>query len=497
MSGSERSLEGLRLCVLTDQDLDEDPFPEDDWPCDPRPWIPEATWETVALTREEAVPRVTELALEGFDGFFNLCDGAWDEPRPGIEVVETLERLGQVYTGADPVFFEPPREAMKRVCRAWGIDTPGYVLARSRADVERAAEMLRFPLIVKHPSSYASTGLTRDSRVETPDALREQSRIMMDAYAGALVEEFVEGVEASVLVSENPSDPNDPVVYPPIRYRFPEGETFKHYDLKWFDYHGLEPEPVDDAALNARLREASSRFFLGLRGTGYGRCDVRIDGDGRCMMLEINPNCGVFYPADAPASADLILTLDEKGHGGFARRAVRAAMARRERLRRPWEVRPRSGGDHGLFATRPLSPGETVLRLEETPHTLVTRERVWNEWDERRRDWFRRYAWPLTDAVWVTWSEEPSGWRPVNHACDPTAWLEGLDVVARLPMEAGDEITLDYATFMVDDMPAFECECGSPACRGVIRGSDWREDFVARYGDRVSDYVRRRRNGER
>ena len=30
----------MRVCLLTTQDLDADPFPPDDWPCDPRPFLP-------------------------------------------------------------------------------------------------------------------------------------------------------------------------------------------------------------------------------------------------------------------------------------------------------------------------------------------------------------------------------------------------------------------------------------------------------------------------
>ena len=34
----------MHICLLTTQDLDADPFPANDWPCDPRPFLPEATW---------------------------------------------------------------------------------------------------------------------------------------------------------------------------------------------------------------------------------------------------------------------------------------------------------------------------------------------------------------------------------------------------------------------------------------------------------------------
>ena len=66
-------------------------------------------------------------------------------------------------------------------------------------------------------------------------------------------------------------------------------------------------------------------------------------------------------------------------------------------------------------------------------------------------------------------------------------------MVARRRIKKGDEITLDYATFHNEQMPTFECSCGTPKCRGTIRGDDYLEDFVKRYGDHVSDYVRSKR----
>ena len=41
--------------------------------------------------------------------------------------------------------------------------------------------------------------------------------------------------------------------------------------------------------------------------------------------------------------------------------------------------------------------------------------------------------------------------------------------------------------------PAFDCACGAPSCRGVVRGTDHLQDFVAGYGRHVSDHVARRR----
>jgi D-alanine-D-alanine ligase len=483
----------MRICLLTDQDLALDPFPEGDWPCDPRPYLPDADWTVLTLRKERAVAQVIEASRQGFDLFFNLCDGAWDEGRVGVEVVQALEFLGIPFTGADAAFYEPSREAMKRVCRAWGIDTPAYHLVKGAEDLDRSMERLRFPMFVKHYSSYASTGLTRDSKVDTPEQLRAQVGTMMSHYGAALVEEYIEGTECTVLVSENPGDPANPITYQPLRYRFPEGEAFKHYDLKWVKYHGLEVFPLDDGELDGQVRQMAARFFVGMRGAGFGRCDLRVDRDGRPYMLEINPNCGVYYPPEAPGSADLILQSDPAGHAGFTRTLVEAAFARHRRRERRWRILPRPGGDYGVYATRDIEAGETIMVFEEQPHHLVTRTHVERSWGEPHRSWFERYAWPLSDEVWVTWSPDPEEWRPVNHGCDPTAWLEGLDVVARRDIEAGEEITLDYATFYDERMPAFKCGCGAPTCREIIRGDDWRREFVALYGAHVSDHIRRRR----
>ena len=484
----------MKIALLTyDYTELDSPLSENEVKCDPRPFVPDAEWVEIELAKETAVHTLLGLPRDAYDLYFNFCDGSFDSDAPGIDVVRALERLDVPFTGADSRFFDPSREAMKRVCAAWGIDSPGYVIATTAADLERAADTLRFPLIVKHPGSYSSIGLTRRSRVEDAESLREQAGITMGLYGSALIEEFIDGGEATVLVAENPGHPEAPTTYTPIRYRFPEGETFKHYDLKWISYHGLRAAPVEDAGLEERLRDMSARMFRGLHGTGYGRCDIRIDGDGRPWMLEINPNCGIYYPLTDPGSADLCLKHDPAGHLGFTQQIVEAAFRRPVGGRRSYEIRADRTLDYGHFATRPIAAGERIVAFEQTPHVLATRSHVEATWGEPELSWFRRYAWPLTDEVWVTWPADPEEWRPINHSCDPSAWLEGLDVVARRAIAPGEEITLDYATFCNEVMPAFDCRCGAADCRGTIRGEDFLADFVARYDGHVSDYVRRRR----
>jgi D-alanine-D-alanine ligase len=322
----------LRICLLTNQDLCAVPFPVDDWPCDPRPFCPEADWHVEYLRKATAVEQVVRCIERGFDVFFNLCDGAADQDTPGIEVVHTLERHGVAFTGATSEFYEPTREAMKRACRAEGIAFPEYVLARNKADVERADSRLNYPLFVKHYSSYSSVDLSRHSRVVSPRGLVRQAGKIMRRHGAALIEEFIAGSEVTVLVAENPDDPSRPKTYTPIQYRFPDGETFKHSAMKWVDYQKMAAFPVADPALAARVRDVSARLFIALAGASFGRCDLRVDESGTPFMLEINPNCGVYYPPTDAGSADLCLLNDPEGHAGFTRRLIRAAIKRRERV---------------------------------------------------------------------------------------------------------------------------------------------------------------------
>ena len=327
-------LNSLRICLLTTQELDIDPFPEDDWPCDPRPFLPEAEWHVETLEgKHESVKEVERLIAGGrFDLFFNLCDGAADQDIPGIEVVEALEKAEVPFAGASSNFYEPTRIQMKEACAAVGVAAPAYVMATTPEDVERAAETLRFPLFVKHYSSYASVDISRRSRVRTPEGLRIQSRKIMSRHGAALIEEFIDGIECTVLIAENPKDPKRPIAYTPVQYQFPKGEEFKHEKLKWVEYEGLATVPVADPVLADRLKDEGSRFFLELEASSFARCDVRVSADGTPYVLEINANCGIYYPPADYGSADLCLTHDPAGHAGFTRNLIEAAFARHARL---------------------------------------------------------------------------------------------------------------------------------------------------------------------
>lgn len=81
-----------------------------------------------------------------------------------------------------------------------------------------------------------------------------------------------------------------------------------------------------------------------------------------------------------------------------------------------------------------------------------------------------------------------------NHSCEPNAGLRGqICLVAMRAIAAGEEVCFDYV--MSDGSPydEFECHCGSPACRAVVSGDDWkRPELQQRYAGYFSPYLQQR-----
>ena len=313
----------MRICVLSDPQWD-DPF-------DPSYYLREYEWEMHDLHTPHVKEELTALTKQRFDLYLNMCDGAADEDRPGLDVVLALETLNVPFTGAASHFYEPTREQMKEVCRKFDIRAPRGVTFDTAGAAVAGLDGLSYPMIVKHPNSYGSIGLTRESRVSCVEQLETQVNHMVREFGGALVEEFIEGREFSVLVSENPDDLSNPVTYVPVEVTFPSGETFKHMDIKWYRFEEMAVIPVEEELLSNRLRDMSAKLFCGLDGTGYGRCDIRMNAQGELYMLEINPQGAVFYPPEAPGMADYILRFDPRGHTGFIDLLFRSAFARHKR----------------------------------------------------------------------------------------------------------------------------------------------------------------------
>lgn len=59
------------------------------------------------------------------------------------------------------------------------------------------------------------------------------------------------------------------------------------------------------------------------------------------------------------------------------------------------------------------------------------------------------YAWPIGNKIYYTWTRDSLTWKPFNHSCDPSCYFKGvLSFYARRDLKKGEEVTIDYTTFL-------------------------------------------------
>jgi len=314
----------MRICILTDEVIQD---------FDPAPYMQGFDWEMVTMT-DPVLEVLRELdARKEFDIYLNLCEGyEHDEDADweyeGIDVVRALEELNLPFTGADSRFFDPTREEMQAAADAHGVGFARGYRVTSVEEAQRLVKNLRYPIMVKHPKSYGSTGMFRESRVDTSEHLAAQVERICSEFGAARMEEFIVGKEYNVLVVDNPDDFANPIAYPPAELIFPPGEEFWHTDVKW-DYNvPFDFKQVTDPDLIAHLHDTAIRMYKAIDGVSSGRCDMRMNEQGELFILEINPNSAIMLKPEEYGPADYMILYDEGGYKVFFDRLIKVGLAR-------------------------------------------------------------------------------------------------------------------------------------------------------------------------
>ena len=145
----------------------------------------------------------------------------------------------------------------------------------------------------------------------------------------------------------------------------------------------------------------------------------------------------------------------------------------------------------GMFAREPIKEGEVVcivggIVMSDTEFTAFQATHSFYNSIQIGKNLH------LVEDPEVTLSLEGS----MNHSCDSSTWMEDeARLVARRDIQAGEEVTVDYALFTTQSnwMLDSRCRCGSPHCRRIVTGDDWRrEDVQERYRDHFSPFINRR-----
>ncbi|EAN88579.1 hypothetical protein C3747_20g68 [Trypanosoma cruzi] len=461
----------LRVCVLNSsyEGSDSVTADVDNYHCSPAHWVKDKkryTFTEVSLRKSESYLRVRELVTSNnFDVFFNLCDGGKDEKRAGVEVVEALEEHNAAFTGTDSHSFEPSKIDMKLLVGAAGVNTPNFVLLESTEGLAKKCRHLRFPVIVKHLSGYASVGIHKDNRCDTLDELKVKVRAFLAEFNHALVEEFIRGREGTVLACADRGSLFGVKVFKPLMFKFLQNDDdFAYFEKKWTmecNENAYSFLPHNDPAYPHIIDTARNAFRHIMNGVGYGRVDFRIDPKGDVYFLEINPNCGMWYnQKDGGDFADVMVQGDKSwDHDRFIRNAIIRAV-REQAARRPWYfISHDSKGNFSTRASKTVRAGKSLFSDAIHPIPVVA-QALYKLGEED----------PTVGCV-ILRGDRPHQAVAIRHSCEPNMqFMQGrtLTLVAKRTINVGEELTVDYATLCDENMPPFACSCGTSNCRSVI-----------------------------
>jgi D-alanine-D-alanine ligase len=288
--------------------------------------------ETLAA-RQPVGPLLERLARRDVDVVFNLCEGLDGDPALEPAVTGLIELAGLPYTGAPPAALALclDKARTKLLLRGAGVPTPDFAVVGR--DGSWSGERPAFPLFVKPAAEDASIGIGAHSVCRNARELeRALERTLRATRGPVLVETYIDGREVNVaVVGDGEVLPLSEMVFTRAR----GGVPFVSYEAKWDPEHpdftdSVPRCPADlPAPVAERLRELARLAFDRTGCRDYARVDVRLDGDLRPWVLEVNPN-----PDIAP-DAGLARSVRASGrtYEGFLEELARRAAARGAGLR--------------------------------------------------------------------------------------------------------------------------------------------------------------------
>lgn len=470
---SKKKHKKIRICVLSSSydGADSATASVDNYWCTPQHYIKKHrqkyTFADVSMKKIDSYRTVRELVTSHkYDVFFNLCDGGRDEKRAGVDVVEALEEHNAAFTGTDSRSFEPSKIDMKLMVGSSGVKVPNFVLLDNEDGLAKKCRHLKFPVIVKHLSGYASVGIHKDNRCDNLDQLKAKVRTFIKEYNHALVEEFIRGREGTVLACADSGSPFGVKVFKPLMFHFLQNnDDFAYFDKKWTmecndQAYGFLPS--SDPAYTAIVEMARNAFKYIMNGVGYGRVDFRIDEQtGVPCFLEINPNCGMWYaPKDGGDFADVMVEGDPHwNHERFVANAVARAL-KEQAARKPWYfISHDRNGQFSTRASKTVPEGKCLFGDAVHPIPVVSKA-LYKLGEEE----------PTVGCV-ICRGDGIHHAVALRHSCEPNMqFVHGRTLLfaAKRQINVGEELTVDYATLRDESMPHFVCSCGTQNCRSVI-----------------------------
>lgn len=274
-----------------------------------------------------------ERLLEGdsWDLVFNTAEGLHGYGRES-EVPALLEAWRIPYTFSDPLVsaLTLHKGMAKRVLRDLGVPTTDFRVVECDADA-RAVD-LPFPLFVKPVAEGTAKGIDGRSRVATRKELVERCRELRGRFRQAtLVEPYLSGREFTTSILGTGDQARVVGTLEVVLREGAESHAYSYVNKERCEE--LIDYPLAAGELAAQCERISLAAWRGIGARDAGRVDLRVDGEGRLQVLEINPLPGLH-----PEHSDLPIVCTAVGveYLDLIRAIVDSASERRPRQ----EARP-------------------------------------------------------------------------------------------------------------------------------------------------------------
>ncbi|HEY7395355.1 MAG TPA: hypothetical protein VH559_10960 [Gemmatimonadaceae bacterium] len=234
---------------------------------------------------------IEKLRRGKYDLVFNMCEGIDGIAALESAVISVLELFKLPFTGASSYTTAVclRKHVVNGMLEKSGLPVPRFAVVR-RGD---PLVSVGFPAIVKPAAEDASLGIEQRSVVRTARQLAARVDAMLEIWDEVLIQRYIDGREVNVGIL---GDSVLPIAEIDFR-RMPAGRwRIVTYQSKWEtgSVEDLGAMPRCPARLPAKLanevRRVALRAWKLTGGFGYGRVDMRIDGNGRPWILEVNAN---------------------------------------------------------------------------------------------------------------------------------------------------------------------------------------------------------------
>lgn len=107
---------------------------------------------------------------------------------------------------------------------------------------------------------------------------------------------------------------------------------------------------------------------------------------------------------------------------------------------------------------------------------------------------FTQRVLQIDEELYILTAEEKEPNDCFNHSCEPNLGFTGqIGLVTLRDVDAGEELTFDYAMSDGEPYDEFDCHCGMPTCRHKVTGNDWKlPSLWEKYEGYFSPYLARR-----